>query len=312
MALKLSRTGTTNSPRTNMTPPPATEASDAPLLDTATMTQLIDHPRFDAAMLAAATAMVELYRGHWVLNRLVNDRGRFILGLMILDLHFVMGDGAGFTTAQLRDVAGAHGVCSPGRITAFVASLRLLGFLRPVAADDRRERRLVPTERFLAMHRERWRRSLEALALIRAEGETAAATLGRPAFMSAFAHTLVGAYLGGLRVLDVVPELRRAADRDAGLTVLFSLLIAEAAGQPVSIAALARRFAVSRAHVLTVLREAEQAGLAVPAGPRGGYRAGPALKPALRRFFALMFRMHLQGIEAARQAGSLTGPTVQT
>ena len=260
---------------------------------------LVDHPRFEAAMLAAAAATVELYRGHWALNRLVNDRGRFILGLMVLDLHFVAGDGMGFTTAQLRETAVAQGVCSPGRTTAFVASLRLLGFLQPVAAEDRRLRRLAPTDRFIALHCERWRRHFEALALLRAEGEVALASIDRPGFVGVLAHALVATYRSGLRMAQFVPSVRQIAERDAGLTMLFSLLIAEAAGQTVSIAGLAQRFAVSRAHVLTVLREAQQVGLAAPVGPRGGYRGGPALTPTFRRFFALLFLVQLHGIEVA-------------
>lgn len=269
------------------------------------VTALIGHPRFDAAMFAAATAVVEQYRGHWLLNRLANDRGRFVLGLMILDLHFHEGRGSGFTTGRLREVAGANGVCSPGRITAFLAALRLVGFLHPVAADDRRLRRLAPTERFLDLHRDRLQCLFEALALIDAAGNEAVAALRRPAFIGAFAHDLVAAYRSGLRMSGLVPEIQPTVERDAGLTMLFSLLIADASGQPVSIAALAERFSVSRAHVLTVLREAEQSGLATQAGPRGGYRAGPALAATLRRFFAIMFLSHLHGIDAARSAGAL-------
>jgi biotin operon repressor len=289
------------------TTPSAPPGDDSTLrLDTDAVDALIGHPRFDAAMLAAATAVVEQYRGHWLLNRLVNDRGRFVLGLMILDLHFNEGGGVGFTAGRLREVAGANGVCSPGRITAFLAALRLVGFLHQVAADDRRLRRLAPTERLLDLHRDRLRSLFKALALIDAAGDEAVAALHSPAFIGAFTHDLSAAYRSGLRISGLVPEIRSTVERDAGLTMLFSLLIAEASERPVSIAALAERFSVSRAHVLTVLREAERAGLAIPAGPRGGYRAGPALAATLRRFFAIMFLMHLHGIDAARSAGALT------
>jgi hypothetical protein len=276
-----------------------------PNLDASAVAALVGHPRFDAAMLATATAMIELYRGQWALNRLVNDRGRFVPGLMILDLHFTVGRGEGFTTAQLRKEAADNGVCSPGRINALLASLRLLGFLKPVEAEDRRVRRLAPTERFLAMHRDRWGRQFEALALVREEAETARMALRNPAFLGAFAHALVATHRGGARVVDLVPELRLTAERDAGLIMLFSLLTGETAGQGVSISTLARRSLVSRAHVATVLREAEDAGLAAPAGAGGGYRAGPALLGTIRRFFAIMFLIQLHGIQAAQKAIAL-------
>jgi biotin operon repressor len=276
-------------------------------LDAAAVAALIDHPQFAAAVMAAATAMVEQYHGHWILNRLVNDRGRFILGLMILDLHFIDGGGEGFTAGRLREIAGASGVCSPGRITAFLAALRLVGFLRPIAADDRRLRRLAPTERFLDFHRDRLRKLFGALAAIDPAGDAAIAALHRPEFLAIFAHTLSVAFRRGFRVADFVPELRPTVERDAGLTMLFALLVEDAAGRAVSIASLAQRFSVSRAHVLTVMREAEHAGLAMPAGPRGGYRAGPALAATLDRLFAAMFLTHLHVIDVARSAGVLSG-----
>ena len=284
---------------------PFGEGGVGPDLGEQAIASLEGQPNFAAATLAAATAIVDIYQGNWWLNRLVNDRGRFILGLIIVDLHFDAADGPGFTPARLQEVAGATGVCSPGRITAFLASLRLLGFLRPVTSEDRRLRRLIPTERFLAAHRERWRRLLAALAMIDPEADAALAALSDPAFMGGFAHTLVGAYRSGRRVSQFVPELLAILERDAGLTMLLSLLIADAAGQPVSITALARRFAVSRAHVLTVLREAEQAGLAIVAGSRGGYRASPELARILRRLFAVMFLLHLHAIQNGRRAAGL-------
>lgn len=280
---------------------PSEKGHAGPDLGTAAVAALVNHPGFDKVMLTTATGTIDLYRGQWALNRLVNDRGRFVPGLMILDLHFT-GGGAGFTTAQLRSEAAAHGICSPGRINALLASLRLLGFLKPVEAEDRRVRRLAPTERFLALHRARWDRQFEVLALIRDEAETARRALHNSAFLGAFAHALVAAYRGGARVMDLVPELQPTAERDAGLMMLFSLLTGASAGEAVSISTLSRRFLVSRAHVLAVLREAQEARLAVPTGPRGGFAAGPALLATLRRFFAIMFLIQLHGIQAAQEA----------
>ncbi len=290
------------SPERSGTLSPATEGRAQPDLSESAVAALVSHPQFDVAMLTTATTMVELYRGQWALNRLVNDRGRFVPGLMILDLHFTAGCGTGFTAAQLRKDAAENGACSPGRVTALLASLRLLGFLKPVEDADRRVRRLAPTDRFLALHRDRWGQLFEALALIRDEAGTARAALANPAFLGAFAHTLIAAYKAGSRVVDLVPVLRWAAERDAGLVILFSLQTAAAAGQTVSISALARRFLVSRAHVATVLREAEDSGLAAPPTPGGGYSAGPALLETLRRFFALMYLYQLHGIQAAQTA----------
>lgn len=261
------------------------------------------HPAFDQAVHLAVSATVDAYRGNWVLRRLVNDRGRFILGLMLLDLHFTGGGGAGFTVAELRKEAAIHGVCSPGRTTAVVASLRLLGMLKAIPANDRRVQRLVPAEPLLALHRARWRSHFTALALLRPEAAAALDALERPEFLGRFVHVMIQEYRDGLRVLDAAPALRPASERDGGMVVLLALALAGAAGETASITALARRFSLSRAHVLTILREAEQSGLAEPVQPRGGYRARPGLTDALRRFFAGMFLIQLAALSVAGTGG---------
>jgi len=265
------------------------------------------HPNFDRALRLALAATVESYRGHWVLRRLVNDRGRFVLGLMLLDLHFIACGGAGFTVAELRREATVHGVCSPGRTTALVAALRLQRMLTVVPADDRRVQRLVPAEPLLALHRARWRSHFQALALLRPDAAAALDALERPDFLGRFVHAMIAAYRDGLRVFDAVPVLRPASERDGGMVVLFALALADAQGEPASLAALARRFSLSRAHVLTICREAEQSGLAEAVQPRGGYRAGPALPEALRRFFAVMFLIQLEAVAAAQSGGGSAG-----
>jgi hypothetical protein len=284
------------------------DAERAPYLNPSAVAVLADHPNFERSMRMALLATVDLYRGHWVLRRLANDRGRFLTGLIILDLHFIAGGGEGFTVAQLRKEATAHGICSPGRITALVASLRLFGLLQVAPANDRRLRLLVPTERLLALHRERWQCYFTAIALIRPEAEAALPAFGHPAFLGQFAHALVGTYRGGLRLFDLMPELRPAAERDGGMVVLCALAVADADNQSVSITDLARRFSISRAHVLTILREAEQAGLARSAGPRGGYSAGPTLMDSLRRFIATMFLIQLAGLAATGWPASTIRP----
>ena len=282
----------------------ANDDASVPDLSEAAIGRLIDHPQFEAAMHHAAATIVELYDGNWLLNRIANDRGRMGLGLMILALSFGGEATGGFTAAQLQAEATAYGLCSRGRLTAFLATLRVAGFLKAVADDDRRLRRLVPTERFCALHRARWQRICAGLIPLDPAVETWLPLLDQHEFLGALADTLLEPFRAGIRVLNFVPLLRAAAERDAGVTVLFALWLGEQAGKPVTIAALARLFSVSRAHVLTVLREGQAAGLAVSTSDRGGFRAGPALAPALSRFCAVMF---LHQLHALRQAAMRAG-----
>ena len=255
---------------------------------------LMLHPCFNPAMVLAAEAIVHGYRGNWVINRIVNDRGRMISAMMVLELHYA-GRG-GFTVARLREEAARYGFASPRRVAGWAASLKLLGYLRPVPSSH--PQRLEPTEPFLALHRDRLRRQWATLALIHPKGgDHAVSALGDPAVLGRCAQILVEQYRSGVRVLDLSPEIIDLTERDAGLTVLLSLLLAESAGEAISIAALARRFKVSRAHVLILLREAESLGLTARGGPRNGYRTGPEFYPVMRRFFASVFLLHIHLIE---------------
>jgi len=273
--------------------------------DPAAVEALRAAPGLPAAARSAAAAIAELYRGHWLLNRLISDRGRFVLSLMILDLHFGGGRGAadgGLTTGRLKALTTEHGVCSPGRAGAMLASMRLFGLLAAAPSSDRRQHRLVPTERLIGMHRERLRRLFAAMAAVLPEGRRAEALIAREDFLAAHVHQMVGLYLSGLRIVEAVPATEVFAERDAGMMIAFAVLVAsppgEDGGAGVAVADLARRFAVSRAHVLSVLRDAEQAGL-VRRTPGGGTTATPALVTAIEEFFATLFLLQASCVRAA-------------
>ncbi|TCT02639.1 hypothetical protein [Aquabacter spiritensis] len=271
-------------------------------LSPAILAEWESHPAFPDLVRRAAAVSVELYRGHWMLNRLLNDRGRLIASLMILDLHFSAGSGQGFTAAQMRRHAIECGLCSPGRITAFLATLRLSGLLAHADGQNPGNRRLAPTEALLDVHRARWRRVFALLAELRPEARGASEALQDPAFVGHCAGVVMEAYRRGQRLYDFVPALTAIADRDAGLMVVLSLLTADP-GQSVSVSDLARRFSVARSHVLETLRAAERSGLAVAASERGGYRAGPDLAPAMGRFFSVIFEVYLHAFVTARVRG---------
>jgi DNA-binding GntR family transcriptional regulator len=82
------------------------------------------------------------------------------------------------------------------------------------------------------------------------------------------------------------------------MLILASLLTASEAGDtmppqrpvPVSISALARRFSVSRPHVLKLIRDAATEGLIERAGPNGDRVViRPRLSEAAQNFFATMY-----------------------
>ena len=268
---------------------------------------LVGHGGFQPVALAVAKAFVDSYAGNWALNRLLNDRGRFLVGLLALDMHFVGGQGGGFTAAAFRAEALARGCGSPGRVTAMLASLRLFGFVSALDRADAPDRlqRLAPTEKFFKPHRERWDRLLRAMMPLRPELAHGLAPLADARFLGFYAHGLLNLHRRGWRLMQILPEFRPFTDRDAGMVLLLSLFVAAGDGRPVSIAELARRFSVSRAHVMKVLRVAQASGLAELTGSRGGYSAGPALGPCISHFVAALVLTHCSVIARAVPAWRL-------
>ena len=124
--------------------------------------------------------------------------------------------------------------------------------------------------------------------------------------MPAFARILGRHFRAGLRLLSHAPELLLFAERNAGMVILFSLLLAgegddsfpPARPVPVSISALGAKFGVSRKHVLTLLRDAENEGFLQRTGDRNDRVVLlPRVREGLQMFFATMF------LYLARSAG---------
>lgn len=263
------------------------------LFGTEAINGLMAAPGFPAAIEAAAGNAVRLYDGSWIRNRLLNDRGRLLAVLLILDLHFTESGGQGVTVARLRREVGELDVCSAGRATAFLAALRFKRLLADVPMTGANERRLMPTAALLQMHRERWNGMFGAIAHIDAPAAEAARALPDELLFGPCTHAMAQCFRRGLRVLDATPELKDLAERDAGLVMLVSLIARDG---PVSVSRLARQFHVSRTHAGNIMQRAEAQGLASSGAGLGGYRASPALMPVLMRFYAVIFLTFLTAL----------------
>lgn len=262
-------------------------------------------PGFVEALLAATTAATGQFRSQRILNRFSNDRGRFVLLTLLLYLHF---DGdpldapSGFTVGQVKTLCQEQDICSSGRATALLAGLQLIGLLHRLPVSDRRITRLAPSRHLHDLYRQRWQAIYGALAPLVPWSAAVQLLLPHDAFLGAMACEIARHFLAGFRALDAAPELTALAERDAGLIIAFSLLHARlGVDDPahMTVAELARRFAVSRGHVLTLLRTGEDCGLFIRDGETGLFSGTDALENALANFFANAFV--LQG-EASRAA----------
>ena len=254
------------------------------------------HPRRAAAVREMIRHGVELYEANRLLNAVVSDRGRFLVAAFALHLH----DAApgGLTPAALKAACVEHGVCSPGRTSALIALMRWAGYLTPAAGGDRR---LIPTDKLLDLHRVRLSGQLGVAAGLSPHAARVLDRFGDDAMVYRFVGAQAERFKRGFRLVDQAPVLLPFTERIGGVLILADLALADwpAEGRPVdlSVSALSRRFSVSRVHVNGVLREAAQGGLIVREGQ--SVRIAPALVEALSGFFGAGLMLN---ICAARDA----------
>jgi hypothetical protein len=277
-----------------------------------TIESLRSHPRFPHAVRASMRDMVALYDGNRLLNQLMNDRARALFSHVALALHFSMRAGqrgSGLTVSRMKELCTEIQLCSPGRVEAMLALLRIRGYLASAKDDDRRFRRLVPTDKLIALHRQRWKFQFDAMTEIVADAALSHAALDDPAFIAAFARE-IGRHFRRRRMIEGAPELVSFVENKAGIVLLLAIMLGDdtdeefSTERPVSItlALLAEKFAVSRKHVLTVLRDAEVQGLLRRIGDRGNQVIlQPKLLFAAQNLVAEMFVLLANSARAARR-----------
>ena len=264
---------------------------------------LLAHPRFAEAMRATARHSVEQYSRSRVAGWLLSDRTLAVLavGSVCLDAETRADDSrSGLTPGRFKGFCVENSVCSEGRAAAVLAFLRLSGHLEAETHPaDKRITRLRPSAKLREMVRTRLRSQLEVAAMLNPEIGPAAARLDEAAFARRFHCRVLAQYNAGMRLLAHSPAIQLFAERDVGVLVLLALMLGAGPGEPVpsegrvplSIAALARRFRVSRTHILRMLRDAEAAGLVARVGDKGEQLVfSPHLRNDLRNLVASMYQ----------------------
>jgi hypothetical protein len=270
------------------------------------------HPRFSVAQRMLATSAVALTRGNRILSMIVTDRARYLIGIFAIHLHHQSRPGdprSGLTLSRIIAICAEQKICSAGRVKAVLVLMRMFGYLASARSkEDRRLHRLVPTDALLALHRENFTFTLEAVAKLVPEGAEALAALRSPDFLSCLLSHYAGLHLEGFYYVDHVPEARMFFERNAGAVMLFSIWLASQVADgvpsrdsvPILPAPLGRQFGVSRSHVRLMVQEAISAGLlASDQTQPNHYHLTPALHAAFARFSALYI---LHTLHAARAA----------
>ncbi len=257
-------------------------------LDAAAM---LAHPDFRSVVHGYTGQLLAMRRGERLLNKLLAQREREMIGFLILVEHYATREGKPPLTMN-RLMASGFG--SPRRIAGFVQLLRLAGLVQNVAdpADGRR-RILTPTERLIS-HHQNWTLAalrqldrflgqpmLEAVLYRYPDYHAIACCLGAEEILQGKAFTI-----GHHPLVDFLTPYR------GGHLIAASLAHAACADgrqmNPVGLSygRLARRLGVSRSHVMNVFNAAEASGLLTCRQAGSVIRLSPQSERDLRHYFA--------------------------
>ena len=220
------------------------------------------HPNFRAAFLDSGEHATRPALTLGPLRSLFKDRGSQTIGTLALCLYDTE---EGLTAGRLTRMCVESGICSAGRVESYLALMRQRGALIPLGKASGLPVRHGFSEDYLAWFRDYVRSGLRALALVDPSATTVLPLMTGSDFFHYMRRSMASASVNPpLTHPGGGPELLLFAQRDAGLAILSDLVAGQLASQagcaPISVADLARRHGVSRAHVLKLLRDADEAG----------------------------------------------------
>ncbi len=182
------------------------------------------------------------------------------------------------TLARLKTFIAGFGLVSPGRARSLLNYMRHLGYLEPdPAASSVRRASYRVTPQFLASYTRHSASVLDAVSVVEPAVSLLRKNLSAPGVFEALVMYQSSAFAAGsAQARPFAAFYRVFLHRLAGIQILHGL-VAEApafppAGNlPVSISGTARRFKVSRMHVVRILKDATAEGFV-------------ALEPSLLQF----------------------------
>jgi hypothetical protein len=257
---------------------------------------LVGHGEFAAALDAYSAAFVALYAGKTRLIKLVTSPARYQIVGFMMSLH-AWRDSAnpksGATVGQIHTLAAATRIASPGRVNAILANFTAGGFAMSVAVPgDRRLRRVEPAAPLLD-HRADWLRLyLHTVDRLFPGRGYAARFESDPEFGWEWQRQWM------LRAIQFAGRPEGNADihafiaRDGGHMLLMALLASADANGATALpfSESARRFGLSRQHIVNFVTDMEQAGFLRTEG-EGGHRMqlAPDFVSRYRRMMAILF-----------------------
>jgi DNA-binding MarR family transcriptional regulator len=234
------------------------------VIDEEAYARMIAHPRFPEACVRSAHNSLKRLEGNTVTARLAKDLSRVFYGIFVLYLDARDE----LTLTGIQEFCIETGLASPGRAAAILLQLRMMGYvIRDPSLSATRRKRFVPAPIMKEAVRDVFRDELMAMALLDPEAEIAAGRLNDHEVFRQFVLFLGKGFANIARRQDI-NVLTPFAARNAGLPILFHIatsgqehdLYPPKGSVRISVKEIARRFTVSRSHVLRLLREVERLG----------------------------------------------------
>ena len=229
--------------------------------------EVMASPRFAEAAAAMAGGMSALAARDRALDSIFKDAGRYVAAMCAFHLH---AEGE-LTLPKLKAICVQSGLLSPGRARSLMQFLEHLGYVAPAARGrGGAATAYAVTTAFIAGWEAQLRVALEAARVIEPAVGALLDRLHEPPVLKAFAriHTqglVTSAESGGAPTL---PFIAAFLHHHAGSQLVWFLIETAEDGAfppkrsgPIALAALARRFGVSRIHLKRIFGEGERLAL---------------------------------------------------
>lgn len=238
----------------------------------ATYARMLSDPRLPSAIQAIAQNTLTAGESDKALDGIFKDAGRYFAAMLVMYLH-ASGQ---LTLPTLKAYCTTSGLLSPGRGRALLSYLRYLNFIVLLPAELRRgPAQYVPTDELLVAWRSHLHAMLEGAQYIEPAVQVVRDRIHDPEIFNVFVRMQTEEMIGSIAHSTQVdhPFMQIIVHRHAGTQILLSLLGASPDFPPtdpipLSVAATAQRFRVSRIHVQRMLDQAEREGL-IRRGDRG-------------------------------------------
>lgn len=227
------------------------------------------HPRFTQARAAYIDGYLGVYSGEPAMNKLLMEVSRHVIVTFVLCLHAAQRQGdpsTWLTLGKLQDIVAAYRVGSAGLVEAIVARMLDRGLLAQVPApDDRRKRILVPTKALLDHDKDLIAAQAAPCTILEPKPALDLALARDEPFQYAVRTASVGYFAEAMVRVGEHAEMMLFMARDSGFLVLLCLLQSASRSESGTLStipyeAVADRFGVSRTHVRSLIRDAEEAG----------------------------------------------------